>query len=151
MPCYREFWCLLVRVLKAIFPYGLKCMLQLFCLPRVRTSKNNYKEENPGINSTRACVQTKKCGKESTLFNYIHKHSFRGFSVHSLVQKSRVYPRLFRSNYFHKESTLFEKSAIVTTGIFHLINLNTWLSLRHKYICFLFAIVANDSGPEPIA
>jgi hypothetical protein len=41
---------MLVRVLKDIFPHSLKCMLQLFCLPRVRMSKNNYKEENPGTN-----------------------------------------------------------------------------------------------------
>ncbi len=37
--------------------------------------------------------------------------SFWPFSTALLiVQKSRVYPPLFRSNYFHKESTLFEKS-----------------------------------------
>ncbi len=30
-----------------------------------------------------------------------------GFSVHYLVQKSRVYPPLFRCNYFHKKSRLF--------------------------------------------
>ncbi len=65
-----------------------------------------------------------------------------------MQQKSRVYPPLFRCNYFQKESTLFENPALFqeyrtvskervdsqkgrlgigTTGIFHLIILNTLL------------------------
>ncbi len=60
--------------------------------------------------ATRACIKKKKYGKESTLFNSIHKHSFGGLGADTLtfrewtpfypfVQKSRVYPPLFRSNY----------------------------------------------------
>jgi hypothetical protein len=59
----------------------------------------------------------KKFGKELTLFNRIHKHSFRGLvadtptflRVDSLLPYLPPYPTLFCSNYFHKESTLFEK------------------------------------------
>jgi hypothetical protein len=61
--------------------------------------------------------KTKKCGKESTLFNSIHKHSFGGLGADTLyasrlpfLESWGVYPPLVRSNYFQKESTLFERS-----------------------------------------
>jgi hypothetical protein len=42
------------------------------------------------------------------LFYYILFPFYFFYSI-IIVQKSRVYPTLFCSNYFHKESTLFEK------------------------------------------
>ncbi len=59
-------------------------------------------------------LYSKNCGKESThLKCWIRIRSGfneSGSTTLLIVQKSRVYPPLFRSNYFHKESTLFEKS-----------------------------------------
>jgi hypothetical protein len=94
----------------------------------------------------------------------LHLFPFHGFPVHSLVHKNREQPLLFCNTYFHKESTFFEKSAetssfftntalypgnestlwvhsqstvvgsVVTTGIVHLIILNTGSGLSLMYV-----------------
>ncbi len=85
------------------------------------------------------------------------------WEIYTLIvqQKSRVYPPLFRSNHFQKESTLSEKhdpfswiphcipgkswlfestrktvgSVGTTAGIFHLIILNTGSGVQHSLKC----------------
>jgi hypothetical protein len=114
------------------------------------------------------CSKQRNAGKsrlsESTPVNRIHKHSLgrlgadtltfcesthfvsisRIFCMHSLVQKSRVYPPLFRSNYFHKESTLFEKfeetSLFFMNTTLHPWNESTlWKDSQKDWLCSYYA------------
>ncbi len=49
-------------------------------------------------------------GQINWLFaSWLLLYPFLGFSVHSLVQTSRIYPPLFCSYYFHNESTIIYK------------------------------------------